>query len=219
MALLVASGLYRFFHRGDEETAALKGVDLTVEAGELVALVGPSGSGKSTLLTCLTGLDNPDGGMVEIAGERMSRRPEAMRAQLRARLIGIMLQSGNLFDHLDIADNIALQRHLARSSGAVSPERLLERLGLAQRAGALPAQLSGGEAARASLAVALAAAPALLICDEPTAEVDTQTESAIIALLREELQRGVGVLIATHSAALAGTADRVVRLDDGRVVA
>lgn len=109
MSALEAHELYRFYHVGDDETRALRGVDLRVDAGELVALVGPSGSGKSTLLACVAGLDEPDGGHVDIMGQRLSRRPEAARARLRARHIGMLMQSGNLFDHLTVGANIALQ--------------------------------------------------------------------------------------------------------------
>jgi putative ABC transport system ATP-binding protein len=218
MPVLTARGLYRFYHKADEETAALKGVDLTLEAGEFVALRGPSGSGKSTLLACLAGLDDPGGGSVDVAGERISRRPEAQRARLRARFIGMLMQSGNLVEHLDVENNMALQRYLAGRPADESPADLLNQLGLAHRKKSLPSQLSGGEAARAGLAVALSAAPALLICDEPTAEVDAETERDIIALLHDQRQRGAAVLIATHSDILARVADRVVTLDDGRIV-
>src|SRR4030088_2525538 len=159
--------LYRFYHAGDDETARLRGLVVRLDPGDLIALMGPSGSGKSTLLTCLAGLDEPSGGRVEIMGQRLSRRPEATRARLRARHIGILMQSGNLFDHLTVASNIALQTGL---SGKRNREPLLERLGIGALADALPSQLSGGEAARAGLAVALAADPEILICDEPTAE-------------------------------------------------
>jgi putative ABC transport system ATP-binding protein len=218
MPVLQAKGLYRFYHKADEETAALKGVDLTLEAGEFVALRGPSGSGKSTLLACLAGLDDPDGGSVDLNGERISRRPEAQRARLRARFIGMLMQSGNLLEHLDVEGNMALQRSLAGRASEEGPADLLGRLGLVHRAKSLPSQLSGGEAARAGLAVALSATPALLICDEPTAEVDAETEQDILALLRQQLQRGAAVLVATHSDVLARAADRIVTLDDGRMV-
>jgi putative ABC transport system ATP-binding protein len=219
MLILAATELYRFYHKGDEETAALKGVSLTLAPGEFVALRGPSGSGKSTLLACLAGLDDPDGGNVELAGERLSRRPETQRAQLRARYVGLLLQSGNLFEHLTVAGNIALQQRLAGRGAHPAVAPLLDRLGIAARAASLPSQLSGGEAARAGLAVALCTAAPLLICDEPTGEVDAATERDITALLREQLARGAAVLVATHSDVLAAAADRVVRLDDGRLVA
>jgi putative ABC transport system ATP-binding protein len=216
--VLVATGLYRFYHSGDEETAALRGVDLTLEAGGFTALMGPSGSGKSTLLACLAGLDDPDGGRVVIDGNTISRQSEPRRARLRARSIGILMQSGNLLEHLSVTDNMRLQQDLSGKDSAEKRRMLLESLGLTHRADALPSQLSGGESARAGLAVALSSSPALLICDEPTAEVDAATEQDIIALLKEQAQQGVAVLVATHSETLAGATDRVVRLNDGRVL-
>src|SRR3954471_20042965 len=110
--LLQAESLYRFFHAGDDETLALQGVSLAVEAGEMVAITGPSGSRKSTLLSCLAGLDEPDGGMVRIAGERLSRRPEEDRARVRADGIGVLYQQANLVGHLSVRDNVALARRL-----------------------------------------------------------------------------------------------------------
>ena len=191
MALLEANDLFKFYHPGDTEVRALRGASLTVERGETVALVGPSGSGKSTLLACIAGLDEPDGGMVTINGHRMTRRPEAERAALRAKKIGFLAQSGNLFAHLNVAENIGLKMHL--SDPCYDTKRigeLLKLVGLDQHGGAMPETLSGGEAARAGLAVALAADPPLLIADEPTAEVDAKTESQILDALEERRARG-----------------------------
>ncbi len=215
---LEAFELYRFYHSGDDETAALRGVSLKLEAGQFLALMGPSGSGKSTLLACLAGLDEPDGGHVEVMGLRLSRRPEAVRAALRARHIGIMTQSGNLFEHLTVEDNMGLQMSLAGKLDPGGINRLLEAMGLSQRRLARPSQLSGGEAARAGLAVALSADPQVLLADEPTAEVDTATEANILKLLRERCQAGGAILVATHSQALAATADSVLRIQDGRFI-
>ena len=214
---LRASELYRFFHTGDDETMALRGVSLEVAAGELVALVGPSGSGKSTLLACLAGLDDPDGGRVEVLGTPISRQPEALRCRLRARSIGIVLQAGNLFSHLSVLDNVHLQRRIAGLPPGKRAEILLEELGLDAQMTKLPTALSGGETMRAALAVALAAEPPILVCDEPTAEVDELTEANVIATLKEQQRRGAAVLVATHSEALAGRADRIVRIADGRL--
>ncbi|APZ42403.1 ABC transporter ATP-binding protein [Acidihalobacter ferrooxydans] len=216
--LLEARGLYRFFHIGDDETAALHGVELRLRPGEFVAVMGPSGSGKSTLLACLTGLDEPDAGAVTVAGRRLTRRPEAERARLRARHFGILRQSGNLFPQLSVRQNIALQRRLAgvRGGAASAPiDALLERVALAHRGDDYPASLSGGETARAALAVALAADPAVLIADEPTAEVDRDTEDRLLDTLAAHCAAGRAVLVATHSAELARRADRIVRLRDG----
>ncbi len=218
MTPLEAFELYRFYHSGDDETAALRGVSLKLEAGKFLALMGPSGSGKSTLLACLAGLDEPDGGHVEVMGSRLSRRPEAVRAILRAQHIGIMMQSGNLFEHLTVEDNMRLQMSLAGKVDLKRIDRLLEVMGIAQRRLARPSQLSGGEAARAGLAVALSADPQVLLADEPTAEVDTATEANILKLLRERCQAGAAVLVATHSQALAASADSVLHIQDGRLI-
>src|SRR4051812_36024700 len=112
MRVLEAFDIYRFYHTGEEETLALRGVSLHADEGEIVVVMGPSGSGKSTLLACLAGLDEPDGGHVELMGERLTRRPEATRAAMRAASIGILLQSGNLFEHLSVEDNARLQMRL-----------------------------------------------------------------------------------------------------------
>ena len=210
--------LYRFFHAGDSETLALRGVSLRVEAGEMVALLGASGSGKSTLLNCLAGLDEPDGGHVDLLGERLTRRPEGQRARRRATSIGILMQTYNLIPALSLADNIALALQLAGKADRARAGRLLEQLGLAGHASARPAQLSGGEVARAGLAVALAAAPQVLLADEPTGEVDAATEALVLAAFDEQRAAGTAILIATHSEALAARADRVVRMRDGRIV-
>jgi putative ABC transport system ATP-binding protein len=221
---LVAHDLYRFFRAGDEETLALRGVSLQVAAGETVAVVGPSGSGKSTLLGCLAGLDEPAGGSVWVGGQRISHRPETERTRLRARRIGVLLQSGNLIEHLSALDNVRLaQRAAAGSPGftgapAVTPaEQVLAQVGLSDRAHALPRQLSGGEAARAGLAVAIANRPAVLLADEPTGELDGQTEQRVLRLIRQHAATGAGVLLVTHSPDVIAFADRVITLHDGRI--
>ena len=214
---LVARDLYRFFHTGDDETLALKGVSLSVDAGELIAVMGPSGSGKSTLLACLAGLDDPDGGFVRVDGQPMSRRPESERAVLRARSIGMLLQSNNLLDHLTVEGNVRLTRALAGRSARTSKDDLLERLGLSERRASYPSQLSGGEAARAGLAVAMANQPAVLLADEPTGELDSVTAALVLAELRRAAQQGAAVVVVTHSSVVARDADRVVRLVDGKV--
>ena len=217
-ATLEADDLYRFFHTGDEETLALRGVSLQVEAGELVAVTGPSGSGKSTLLACIAGLDEPDGGTVRLAGERLSRRSEEERAELRARGIGLLFQQDNLVGHLTVGQNVAVARALDRSPHSRrSNTDVLERLGIADKAHRLPRQLSGGEQARAGLAVALANRPQLILADEPTGELDDATGVRILALLREQAAEGAAVLVVTHDAAVAAAADRHLRMRDGRI--
>lgn len=217
MTALHARTLYRFFRAGEEETLALRGVSLSLEPGELVAVAGPSGSGKSTLLACLAGIDEPDGGTVLVAGERISHRPEQVRARLRARHIGLLFQSGNLFDHLTVRQNIALAQRLIGRAAADRADALLDSVGLAKRRHAHPGELSGGESARAGLAVALANEPHVLLADEPTGEVDSATESHILDLLLAHAHAGVAILVASHSPAVAAAADNVIRLHDGRV--
>lgn len=216
--VLEAFDLYRFYHTGEDETLALRGVSLYVDAGEIVVVMGPSGSGKSTLLSCLTGLDEPDGGHVELVGKRLTRKPEVERAAMRATQIGILLQSRNLFEHLSVTDNIRLQMYLAHKFDKQRLGMLIDLVGLTDRRHARPSQLSGGEAARAGLAVALSTDPKVLLADEPTGEVDAETEQAIIRLLESRRQNGGATLIVTHSAALAARADRIVSLLDGRIV-
>jgi putative ABC transport system ATP-binding protein len=214
---LEARSLYRFYRAGDEETLALQGVSLTVACGEFVAVTGPSGSGKSTLLACLAGMDNPDGGAVDIAGQRISHRPDSVRARVRARHVGMLFQNSNLFEHLTVAHNVALVRSLPGRAAAADRPDVLSLLGIAGRATAYPGQLSGGELARAGLAVALANRPAILLADEPTGELDSTTEAQVLDLLTAAAAHGTAILVASHSPAVAAAADRVVRLDDGRV--
>jgi putative ABC transport system ATP-binding protein len=216
-APLAAEDLYRFYHAGDDETLALRGVSLKLEAGELVAVTGPSGSGKSTLLACLAGLDEPDGGTVRVAGERLSRLPEEERAALRARNIGLLFQYENLVGHLTVAQNVRVVQALDKSSRRSSASDLLERVGIASRAGHLPRQLSGGEQARAGLAVAIANQPAVILADEPTGELDDSTTARIMALLHELAEQGAAILVVTHDAAVADAADRMLRMRDGRL--
>lgn len=213
---LQAQNLYRFYRADDEETLALQGVSFDLLPGELVALSGPSGSGKSTLLGCLSGTDEPSGGTVLIDGERMSGRSEADRAALRARSIGTMAQSGNLLDHLTVAGNIRLAQTLVHRRRR-DPAELLARLGLEHRARAYPDQLSGGERARASLAVAMANTPRVLLADEPTGELDHATEERLLHLLRDQAESGCAVVVASHSRAVTEAAYRTLRLVEGRL--
>jgi len=215
---LEADSLYRFYHAGDDETLALRGVSLGVDPGEVVAVSGPSGSGKSTLLACLAGLDEPDGGSVRIAGERISRRPEAVRARIRGERVGILYQQANLIGHLSIDDNVALAQALAATSGnGAWRSQVLEDCGLTQRASARPSQLSGGELARAGLAVALANRPDVILADEPTGELDETTAGRVLAMLRERADAGAAVLVVSHDEAVTAMADREIHLRDGQV--
>ncbi|MGD6740600.1 ABC transporter ATP-binding protein [Streptomyces sp. BH106] len=212
---LCARELYRFYRSGDEEVFALRGVSLTVDAGETVAVVGPSGSGKSTLLACLAGLDEPSGGEVRLRGHRLSHRSEWERTRLRAQHVGVLLQSGNLLPHLSVRDNIRLPQHGVPGRPALCADELLDLVGLSERGHALARQLSGGQLARAGLAVALANSPAVILADEPTGELDSTTEQSVLALLTAQAQAGKAVIIVTHSSRAVRRADRVITLADG----
>jgi putative ABC transport system ATP-binding protein len=224
VTVLRARELYRFYRAGDEETLALRGVSLAVPGGKLVTVAGPSGSGKSTLLACLAGLDEPDGGSVYIRQTRISHRPEHERSALRARHIGTLFQSANLLEHLTVRRNLELVQRIARASKSgrdrasnrPSVDALLDAVGLTRRSGARPSELSGGEAVRAGLAVALANNPDVLVADEPTGELDGKTEAEVLRLIRDQADRGTAVVLASHSAAVAAIADEVIQLKDGQ---
>jgi putative ABC transport system ATP-binding protein len=190
-------------------------VSLRVDAGEMVSIVGPSGSGKSTLLACLAGLETPDGGVVRINGTAFSRSSEAQRARLRSRDVGILLQAGNLLERHTVAENVEMARRLAGAPDRRATAELLEQLGLLDKAHALPATLSGGESARAGLAVALANHPDVVLADEPTGELDSSTATAVMALLRARARAGAAVVIVTHNRALSDAGDRVIAIRDG----
>lgn len=214
-------GLHRFYRRGGEEIAALRDVSLTVSPGEMVAVVGPSGSGKSTLLNLLAGLDDPDGGSVHVSGQIVSHEPTAVQSRLRGDCIGILTQQSGLFEHLNVLDNLVLAASF-RSSQRARPSAgqltaLLHDVGLGQRSHARPSTLSGGETARANLAVALVGRPRLLLADEPTAEVSSTEEESLLRLIQRLRPPDGATLLVTHSAEVASAADRVMRLVDGRI--
>jgi putative ABC transport system ATP-binding protein len=163
-------------------------------------------------------LDEPDGGSVTVGGQRLTRRSEIERADLRARNYGILLQSGNLFEHLSVADNLRLAQRLANKIDEDLLGELLDQLGIQARRNHRPSALSGGEAARAGLAVALSTRPALLVADEPSGEVDRANEGLLVDRLLQYQRDGGTVIVATHSEALAKQADRILRLSDGKVL-
>lgn len=217
-SVLEAAGLHRFFRRGGEEIAALLDVSFTVGPGETLAVVGPSGSGKSTLLNLLAGLDDPDGGSVWVNGQHISHASSAVQASCRAGAIGVLTQTSGLVDHLDVLGNL----RLAASFRDRRPREgdlltLLDAVQLAHRAHSRPSTLSGGETARANLAVALAGDPLVLLADEPTAEVSAEEEVVVLELLRTLRPAHGATVLVTHSAGVAASADRRLHLVDGRV--
>jgi putative ABC transport system ATP-binding protein len=206
---------------GADEVHALRDVDLTVEQGKMVAVMGPSGSGKSTLLTIAGALETPTAGEVLVAGQPLSAMSRDDRARLRRRVIGYVFQDFNLLPGLTAAENVALPLELdglsagkARAAGL----RALEELGLADRASRFPDQLSGGERQRVAIARAVVGDRRLVLADEPTGALDSANGEAVMRLILTACKGGVGAVVVTHDAQLAAWADRVVFIRDGRIV-
>jgi ABC-type lipoprotein export system ATPase subunit len=216
-----ARGLYHIYREAEVETVALKGAQLVLEQGSWTSLMGPSGSGKSTLVQVLGGLLEPSGGSVVIDGRDITRLPPADRARVRRRSIGLVLQRENLHPLLDVADNVALPLRLdGRPAGEVRGRvaELLERVGLADRRRHRVGQLSGGEAQRVAIALAVAPRPRVLLTDEPTGELDEETASGVLDLLDGLRTEGTAVLTVTHNPQVAERADRSLTMRDGEVV-
>jgi putative ABC transport system ATP-binding protein len=209
--------VFKIFRAGDTDVVALRGLDLRVERGELVALLGPSGSGKSTLLHLAAGLDRPSAGEVRVAGRSLSRLDEDGLAAYRAKELAVVFQSGNLWPSLSARENVLLSQRLAGREGANAADEALAQFGLADRARHHAGALSGGEQQRVAIAAAAARRAPLVLADEPTAELDEQNEAIVLEEL-ERLRSGFGatVVVVTHSPAVADAAGRVVEIRDGR---
>ena len=209
-------------HRvGDIETAALNQINLTIEAGEYVAITGPSGCGKSTLLSILGLLDAPDSGEMHFQGEDVAGSSERRLNQVRRGRIGFIFQNFNLIDELSVQENIALALEYGEVPAAERKQRVaaaMDRLGVSHRAGHKPSQLSGGQQQRVAIARAIVTRPALLLADEPTGNLDSSHGDEVMRILQELNEEGTTLVMVTHSPAHAKQATRVIDLLDGRVV-
>ncbi|MEV0134401.1 ABC transporter ATP-binding protein [Dactylosporangium sp. NPDC050688] len=220
-AVLELHGVSKTYLDGTDEVHALRDVELTVEAGKMVAVMGPSGSGKSTLLTIAGALETATSGEVLVAGQPLAAMSRDERSRLRRRAIGYVFQDFNLLPGLTAAENVALPLELdgvgagkARAAGL----RALEDLGLADRAARFPDQLSGGERQRVAIARAVVGDRRLLLADEPTGALDSANGETVMRMLLAACKRGLAAVVVTHDAQLASWADRVVFIRDGRIV-
>ena len=220
MTILETKDLRKVYGSGDTQVKALDGVDLTVENGEFVAIVGTSGSGKSTLLHMLGGLDRPTGGSVLVEGRDIFALKDEELTIFRRRKIGFVFQSYNLVPVLSVYDNIVLPIQL--DGGRVDEayvNQVIEALGLEQKLSRLPSQLSGGQQQRVAIARALATKPAILLADEPTGNLDSRTSQDVLSLMKTTGQKFAQTMVMiTHNEEIAQLADRIVRIEDGRIV-
>lgn len=221
--VIEAKGLYHIYRETSLETIALRGADLALVQGTWTSVIGPSGSGKSTLLHVMAGLVEPSGGSVMIDGQDLTRLPGPERDRRRRNRIGVVLQRDNLHPLLDVGENVALPLRIDGRSGSEvkrTASELLERVGLSDRSRHMTHELSGGEAQRVAIAVALAPHPQVLLADEPTGELDEVTAEDVldlVAAIRDEV--GMTIMTVTPNAAVAARADRRVMMRDGVVVA
>lgn len=219
---LELKNLQRSFKQGGQKLDVLKGIDLTIEKGEVVALIGPSGAGKSTLLQLAGLLDQPTKGEIYLDGNRCSKLGDSMRTSLRRDYLGFVYQYHNLLPDFDAVENVMMPLLIAGIKPQMARERaekLLKRLGLAKRISHRPAELSGGEQQRVAIARALAHAPKLLLADEPTGNLDPKTSTVVFSeLISIVKETGLSALIATHNLELARQMDRIVTLQDGRLI-
>ena len=220
MTILEAKGLRKIYGAGDTEVRALDGVDLTVDKGEFVAVVGTSGSGKSTLLHMLGGLDRPTGGSVTVDGKDVFSLSDEALTIFRRRKIGFVFQSYNLVPVLNVYENIVLPIQLdGGRPDSAHVERIVDTLGLRSRLQSLPSQLSGGQQQRVAIARALAAKPAIILADEPTGNLDSRTSQDVMSLLKVTSERfSQTIVMITHNEEIAQMADRIIRIEDGRIV-
>ena len=220
--IVEAHSIVKTYDTGAVRVAALRGVDLTLEHGEMVSIMGPSGCGKTTLLNCLSGLDVVDDGAVVIDGASLAEMSDRERTDYRARHMGFIFQFYNLMPVLSAVENVELPLLLARESAGSARRRALDALdlvGLADRAGHVPDALSGGERQRVTIARSLVNDPAIVWADEPTGDLDSENAQEIVALMRRlNLERGLTFLIVTHDISVGRKTDRIVRMLDGVVV-
>jgi putative ABC transport system ATP-binding protein len=221
MALIEIHNVKRHYTSGDETIEALRGVDITIEAGEFITIMGPSGSGKSTLLSILGGMNHPTTGKVEMAGVKLYQLPGEKLADFRAQNLGFVFQSFHLIPYLTARENVMLPLAIVKMKTVekrAAAQKALEQVGLGSKQERLPNQLSGGEQERVAIARAIVNSPHILLADEPTGNLDSKTSGEVMALFRELNAAGQTVVMVTHNPGNGAYSDRTIHLKDGMVV-
>ncbi|MEL6571784.1 MAG: ABC transporter ATP-binding protein [Pseudomonadota bacterium] len=217
--LLSVTDVHKTYETGEGAFEVLRGIDLTLDTGETLALTGESGSGKSTLLHLIGGLDQPDRGQIVVDGIDLAQRDDKGRAEVRRGTVGVVFQQFNLIPSLTVADNISFQARLAGHYDQTWATELVDRMGLTPHAQKYPEQLSGGQQQRVAIARTLAARPKLVLADEPTGNLDEATAADVMVLMLSLVtDTGAGLLMVTHSTKLAGQLTRQVHLRAGQIV-
>ena len=218
--IIEARGLKRYYRRGSETVKALDGVDLTIRAGEIVSILGPSGSGKTTLINLLSCLDAPTEGTLLVAGKQVAGLSEDQLVEVRRGALGFVFQQFSLLPTLTVTENVELPlMFLGLKADTQKTADVLKMVGLSERAGHLPRELSGGQMQRVAIARALIMDPKILVADEPTGNLDKVTGESIIKLFKQlAAEKGLAILITTHNPLFGYEADRAITLEDGRIV-
>ena len=218
-AIIEAHGLKRYYHRGSETVKALDGVDISIHEGEMVAILGPSGSGKTTLINLLSCLDAPTEGTLTVAGKSVAGLEEDQLVEVRRGVLGFVFQQFHLLPTLTVTENVELPlAFLGRTPDPKRTKEVLAMVGLSDRADHLPNELSGGQMQRVAIARALMIEPKILVADEPTGNLDKKTGESIFQLFKQLAAKGLAIIITTHNNAFGYEADRVITLEDGKIV-
>jgi len=218
---LECQGLWKLYEMGEEKIQAVRGINLSIEQGDMIAIMGPSGCGKTTLLNVLSGIDEPSAGQVLIAGNPLFGISDDERTNIRAKEMGFIFQKFHLLDVMTAVENVEVPLLLMGNSPANARDvamRALEKVGLVDRSKHRPSELSGGQQQRVSIARAIVHSPSVILCDEPTGNLDSETSNQVMSLLEEINQSGTTVVIVTHDEEVAKRCNRTIRLRDGVIV-
>lgn len=218
---LSCQGLWKIYEMGDEKVQAVRGIDLEIMTGEMVAIMGPSGCGKTTLLNILSGIDEPSAGQVMIASKPLFGISDDERTDLRGREMGFIFQKFHLLDVMNAVENVEiplLLMGIEPSDARMTASTALEKVGLADRLTHRPSELSGGQQQRVSIARAIVHDPSVILCDEPTGNLDSETSQQVMELLSELNDSGSTIVIVTHDNEIANQCSRVIRINDGRII-